>query len=74
MQPRPVTPGDVLFLTRRCTQRQFLLRPDAKAVQIYLYCLAEAATRFDITEVAARTSGRPSRRARSGSSGRSISS
>jgi putative transposase len=37
------------LLTRRCTQRQFLLRPDKQVEQIVLYCLAEAAQRFDIT-------------------------
>src|SRR5690606_14564919 len=28
--PRPVYPGRLLFITRRCTQRQFLLRPDTE--------------------------------------------
>jgi putative transposase len=48
-QPRQVIADRTYFLSRRCTQRQFLLRPDESVEQIYLYCLAEAAQRFDIT-------------------------
>jgi REP element-mobilizing transposase RayT len=47
--PRPVVAGRTYLLTRRCTQRQFLLRPDDEVRQIYEYCLAEAAARFQIT-------------------------
>ena len=36
------------MITRRCTQRQFLLRPDPELNNAFLYCLAEAATRFAI--------------------------
>ena len=36
------------MLTRRCTQRQFLLRPDATTNATFLYCLADAARRFEI--------------------------
>jgi REP element-mobilizing transposase RayT len=43
-----VLPGKTYLITRRCTQRQFLLRPDDKTNQAYLYCLAEAADRFGI--------------------------
>src|SRR5262245_9878952 len=46
--PRPVFPGRFLFITRRCTQRQFLLRPDAETNNAFTYCLAEAAQRYDI--------------------------
>ena len=35
-------------MTRRCTQRQHLLRPDPRVEQIYLYCLGEAVQRFQI--------------------------
>src|SRR5262245_58934265 len=40
----------VLFylVTRRCTQRQFLLRPDAETNNAFLYCLIEAAQRCEI--------------------------
>jgi len=46
--PRQVLPGTFYMLTRRCTQRQFLMRPDPIANQTYTYCLAEAAQRFDM--------------------------
>jgi putative transposase len=45
---RPVFPNRFLFATRRCTQRQFLLRPDAETNNNFTYCLAEAAQRFGI--------------------------
>lgn len=37
------------MLTRRCTQRQFLLTPNTYVTQTYEYVLAEAAQRFNIT-------------------------
>ena len=46
--PRPVLANSNLMLTRRITQRTFLLRPDPKVVAIYNYCLAEAAARFGV--------------------------
>ncbi len=46
--PRQVLPRTFYMLTRRCTQRQFLLRPDATTNATFLYCLAEAAQRFEI--------------------------
>jgi len=36
-------------MTRRCTQRQFLLRPDEVVEDIVLYCLAVAAERYGIS-------------------------
>ncbi len=36
------------MVTRRCTQRQFLLRPDAATNNAFIYCLGEAANRFGI--------------------------
>lgn len=47
--PRPVYPGSVAMLTRRCTQRQFLLRPDRETNNAFVYCLAIAAQRHGIT-------------------------
>jgi putative transposase len=47
-RPRQVLPGHFYLLTRRCTQRQFLLRPDAETNNAFAYCLAEAAQRFEI--------------------------
>ena len=46
--PRQVIPGRFYMITRRCTQRQFLLRPDEETNNAFLYCLAEAAQRCDI--------------------------
>jgi putative transposase len=45
---RPILPGRVYLITRRCSQRQFLLRPDDRTNQAFLYCLAEAGERFEI--------------------------
>lgn len=36
------------MLNRRCTQRQFLLTPDDEINNAFLYCLIEAAQKFDI--------------------------
>jgi putative transposase len=46
--PREVIPGRFYMITRRCTQRQFLLHPDAETNNAFLYCLAEAAQRCNI--------------------------
>jgi REP element-mobilizing transposase RayT len=46
--PRQVLPGTIYLVTRRCTQRQFLLRPSAVTTGIFLYVLAVAARRFGI--------------------------
>src|SRR5262245_47922698 len=46
--PREVIPGRFYLVTRRCTQRMFLLRPDTETNNAYLYCLADAANRFEI--------------------------
>ncbi len=45
---RQVLPGQFYMLTRSCTQRQFLLRPDEETNNAFLYCLIEAALRFQI--------------------------
>jgi putative transposase len=50
--PRQILPGRTYQINRRCTQRQFLLRPDEKTNQIILYCLGEAASRFGIELIA----------------------
>jgi hypothetical protein len=47
-RPRQVLPGQFYLLTRRCTQRQFLLRPDPITNNAFAYCLGEAAQRFGI--------------------------
>jgi putative transposase len=46
--PRPVLPDATTLVTRRSTQRQFLLRPSPLVNQIVLFCLAVAAAKFDV--------------------------
>ncbi len=46
--PRQVLPDKFWFLTRRATQREFLLRPDDAMNNAFLYCLIEAAQKFEI--------------------------
>ena len=45
MLPRQVLPRQFYLITRRCTQREFLLRPDAATNNAFLYCLIAAALR-----------------------------
>ena len=40
-----------MFITRRCTQRQFLLRPDDETNNGFVYCLGEAAKRYELDVV-----------------------
>lgn len=46
--PRQVLPGTTYLVTRRCSQRQFLLRPSAVTNGVFLYILAAAAARFGV--------------------------
>ncbi len=48
MLPRQVLPRQFYLITRRCTQRQFLLRPDAETNNAFTYALIEAAQRTQI--------------------------
>ncbi len=50
--PRQVLPDQFHMITRRCTQRTFLMRPDEETNNAFLYCLAEAAKRFEIDIIA----------------------
>jgi hypothetical protein len=52
-RPRQVLPNQFWMITRNCTQRQFLLRPDDVTNEAFGYCLAESALRFDIDVVMA---------------------
>lgn len=45
---RQIIRNQFYLVTRRCTQRQFLLRPDALTNNAFIYCLAEAAQRHKI--------------------------
>jgi REP element-mobilizing transposase RayT len=46
--PRQILPGKTYLITRRCTQRQFLLRPSRMTNQNVEYCLALAAERTGV--------------------------
>jgi putative transposase len=48
MPPRPVLPRQFYLITRRCTQRQLLLRPDRETNNAFIYCLIVAALRYGI--------------------------
>ena len=49
MRPRRILPGATYLVTRRCTQRQFLLTPTTRRhVDAFLYCLAYAANRTGV--------------------------
>ena len=48
MRPRPILPGATYLVSRRCTQRQFLLTPVAETTAIFGYCLAVAAKRTGV--------------------------
>jgi REP element-mobilizing transposase RayT len=48
MLPRQVLPRRFYLITRRCTQRQLLLRPDPATNNAFLYCLIAAALRCQI--------------------------
>ena len=47
-RPRPVLPSTTYLVTRRCAQRQFLLRPCEEINRFFLYCLAFAASRTGV--------------------------
>jgi REP element-mobilizing transposase RayT len=46
--PRQILPGTTYLVTRRCAQRQFLLRPSQATNDVFRYVLAVAARRFGI--------------------------
>ncbi|GAO02133.1 hypothetical protein [Anaeromyxobacter sp. PSR-1] len=46
--PRQICPGKTYFVTRRCTQRQFLLRPSPETNALFGYVLSVAAARTGV--------------------------
>ena len=46
--PRPICPGKTHFVTRRCSQRMFMLKPRPLVEQAFFYVSAIAAKRFNI--------------------------
>lgn len=47
-RPRQVLPEQFYLITRRCSQRQFLLTPDEEINNAIAYCLADASKRFKV--------------------------
>lgn len=50
--PRPIVPGRTYLITRRCTQREFLLRPDDAIHDALEYLLLWAAEKYNVGIVA----------------------
>lgn len=50
--PRQILKGETYLVTRRCSRREYLLRPDDETNEIFAYCLAEAAARHGVHLVA----------------------
>jgi REP element-mobilizing transposase RayT len=50
--PRQVVAGRTYLLTRRCSERRFLMRPDPATSNAFIYCLAISAQRFEVEVVA----------------------
>jgi len=46
--PRQIFPGRSYMISRRCSQRQFLMRPDPRTNDAFLYCLGLAALRTGV--------------------------
>jgi REP-associated tyrosine transposase len=46
--PRQILPNTRYLISRRCTQRQFLLKPSPNTNSIFLYCLAVAAEKYEV--------------------------
>lgn len=47
-RPRQILKEQFYLITRSCTQRQFLLRPDDATNNAFIYCLAVAAIKFGV--------------------------
>ena len=45
---RPVLPGRLCMVTRRCSERRFFMLPDGDTTNAFLYCLGYAATRSEV--------------------------
>lgn len=46
--PRQILPGTTYLVTRRCAQRQFLIRPSAEINEIMLFCMIYGAIKYEI--------------------------
>lgn len=47
-RPMPVLPNTTYMETRRCSERRFFFKPSKRSNQIYLYCLALAAEKYNV--------------------------
>ena len=57
--PRRIVPGTTYLLTRRCTQRRFMLVPRGIVPKLFGYCVALAAERHGILVHAITRCSRP---------------
>jgi putative transposase len=46
--PRAIMPGRCYLITRRCSERRFLMRPDRETNNAFVYCLALAARKSEV--------------------------
>ena len=46
--PRAVIPGRRYLITRRCSERRFLMRPDRETNNAFVYCMALAARKSKV--------------------------
>jgi REP element-mobilizing transposase RayT len=47
--PRQILPGRSYLVSRRCSERRFFLRPEKQTNDVFLYVLAAAARRYDVS-------------------------
>ncbi len=53
--PRAIIPGRLYLVTRRCSERRFLMRPDRETNNAFVYCMALAARKSDVSIVCVGT-------------------
>ena len=54
-QPRQILPGTTYFVTRRCAEQRFFLKPSPLTIQIFSFCVGMAAKLHNIEIHAACT-------------------
>jgi len=53
--PRAIIPGRRYLITRRCSERRFLMRPDRETNNAFVYCMALAARKSKVSVVCVGT-------------------
>jgi putative transposase len=53
--PRAIIPGRQYLVTRRCSERRFLMRPDRETNNAFVYCMALAARKSGVSVVCVGT-------------------